>query len=132
MEEIKEKANYCLKCPIKPCSNKGCPLGNDIPLFIEAVKQENYKKAYQILSETTVLESICGRICPHSKQCEGGCVRGIKSNSVSIGELEALVGDIAIKENYKIAEPNKTNSDKKIAIIGGGPAGLTASAFLLK
>ena len=77
MEQIKEKSNYCLNCPIKPCSNKGCPLGNDIPLFIEAVKQENYKKAYQILSETTVLESICGRICPHSKQCaslkQGSC-----------------------------------------------------------
>ena len=118
MEEIIEKANHCLKCPVKPCSNKGCPLGNNIPMFIQAVKQENYKKAYEILSETTVLESICGRICPHSKQCEGVCVRGIKTNSVSIGELEALVGDIAIKENYKIAEPNKTNSDKKIAIIG--------------
>lgn len=132
MEEIKEKANYCLKCPVKPCSNKGCPLGNNIPLFIEAVKEEDYKKAYQILSETTVLESICGRICPHSKQCEGSCVRGIKSKPVSIGELEAFVGDIAIKEKYKIAEPNKTNLNKKIAIIGGGPAGLTASAFLLK
>ena len=130
--EVKENANYCLNCPAKPCSNKGCPLGNDIPSFIKAVKEENYKKAYEILSETTVLQAICGRICPHKKQCEGSCVRGIKSNSVNIGELEAFVGDIAIKENYSLGTPNKEKSDKKIAIIGGGPAGLTASAFLLR
>ena len=77
MEKIKENASYCLNCPVKPCSNKGCPLGNDIPGFINAVKQEDYKKAYEILSETTVLQAICGRICPHTKQCEGACVRGI-------------------------------------------------------
>lgn len=132
MDEIKGKVNYCLSCPVKPCSNKGCPLGNNIPGFIKAIKEEDYKKAYEILSETTVLQAICGRICPHTKQCEGSCVRGIKSNSVSIGELEAFIGDIAIKEKYKIAEPNKQNRYKKIAVVGGGPAGLTASAFLLK
>lgn len=132
MEEIKEKSEYCLNCKIKPCSNKGCPLGNDIPTFIRAIKEENYKKAYEILSETTVLEAVCGRICPHTKQCEGSCVRGIKSKPVSIGELETFVGDISIKENYKITQNNTSNKNKKIAIIGGGPAGLTASAFLLK
>ena len=132
MEQIKEKSNYCLNCPIKPCSNKGCPLGNDIPGFINAVKQEDYKKAYEILSETTVLQAICGRICPHTKQCEGSCVRGIKSKSVNIGELEAYIGDIAIKENYTISKTSTENKNKKIAIVGGGPAGLTASAFLLK
>ena len=132
MEHIKENSNYCLNCPIKPCSNKGCPLGNDIPGFINAVKQEDYKKAYEILSETTVLQAVCGRICPHTKQCEGSCIRGIKSNPVSIGELEAFVGDIAIKENYTISKTSTENKNKKIAIVGGGPAGLTASAFLLK
>lgn len=132
MEQIKEKSNYCLNCQIKPCSNKGCPLGNDIPGFIKAVKEENYKKAYEILSETTVLQAICGRICPHAKQCEGSCVRGIKSSAVSIGELEAFVGDIAIKENYKLAETPEQQKNKKIAIVGGGPAGLTASSVLLK
>lgn len=132
MEQIKEKANYCLNCPVKPCSKKGCPLGNDIPGFIKAVKEENYKKAYEILSETTVLQAVCGRICPHTKQCEGSCVRGIKSNPVSIGELETFIGDMAIKENYELATPNNNNKNKKIAIVGGGPAGLTASAFLLK
>ena len=132
MEEIKEKANYCLNCPVKPCSNKGCPLNNNIPEFIRAIKEEDIKKAYDILSETTVLESICGRICPHMKQCEGSCVRGIKGSPVNIGDLEAYVGDIAIKNGYKISEINRKNMNKKIAIVGGGPAGITASAFLLK
>ena len=132
MEEIKEKANYCLNCPVKPCSNKGCPLNNNIPEFIKAIKEEDIKKAYDILSETTVLESICGRICPHMKQCEGSCVRGIKGSPVNIGDLEAYVGDIAIKNGYKILEINRKNMNKKIAIVGGGPAGITASAFLLK
>lgn len=132
MEDIKEKVDYCLNCPIKPCSNKGCPLGNDIPSFIKAMKEEDYKKAYEILSKTTVLQPVCGRICPHTKQCEGSCVRGIKSHPVSIGELEAFVGDIAIKEKYQISKINTVHKDKKVAIIGGGPAGLTASAFLLK
>ena len=84
MESLEEKINYCLNCPVKPCSNKGCPLGNNIPEFIKAMKEENYKKAYNVLSETTVLESICGRICPHMKQCQCSCVRGIKSKPVSI------------------------------------------------
>ena len=132
MQKIEEKANYCLNCPVKPCSNKGCPLGNKIPGFIKAIKEEDYKKAYEILSETTVLEAVCGRICPHTKQCEGSCVRGIKSNPVSIGEMETFIGDISIKENYKISEKNIENQDKKIAIVGGGPAGITAAAFLLK
>ena len=133
-KEIEEKSNYCLNCPVKPCSRNGCPLGNNIPGFIKAIKEEDYKKAYEILSETTVLEAICGRICPHTKQCEGSCVRAIKSNSVSIGDLEAFIGDISIKENYKIATEvhNSQRKNKKIAIVGGGPSGLTAAAFLLK
>lgn len=131
-EKNKEEAEYCLNCPVKPCSNKGCPLGNDIPQFIKAVKEEEYEKAYEILSKTTVLEAVCGRICPHMKQCEGSCVRGIKSEPVNIGELEAFIGDKAIEYNYKIGEKNDKNKNKKIAIVGGGPAGLTASAFLLK
>ena len=114
MEEIKEKSNYCLNCPVKPCSNKGCPLGNDIPGFIKAIKEKDYKKAYEILSETTVLEAVCGRICPHTKQCEGSCVRGIKSKPVSIGDLEAFVGDISIRENYKITTEIPNNKNKKI------------------
>ena len=90
VEKIKEKVNYCLNCKVKPCSKKGCPLHNNIPEFIEALKKEEYLDAYKILSETTVLSGICGKICPHDKQCQGSCVRGIKGEPVSIGDLENL------------------------------------------
>ena len=130
IDEINEKANYCLNCKVKPC-HKGCPLGNNIPDFIKCVKSGMYEDAYNVLLETTVLQSICGRICPHEKQCQGSCVRGIKSTPVSIGDLEAFVGDIAIKNNYKIKKTD-INNGKKVAIIGGGPAGLTCAAFLAK
>ena len=129
-KEIESKINMCLNCKMKPCSLKGCPLNNNIPDFIRAIKEEKYEKAYEILTETTVLPSICGRICPHFKQCMGSCVRGIRGKPVEIGALEAFVGDMAIKNNYKIKK-QKLNH-KKIAIIGGGPAGLTAAAFLAK
>ncbi len=131
-EEIQEKVDYCLNCKIKPCSNKGCPLNNDIPTFIRLIKEEKYEEAYDILTQTTVLPSICGRICPHEKQCMGSCVRGIKGKPVSIGELEAFIGDMAIEKGYRIKKENGDYSKKKIAIIGGGPAGLTAAAFLAK
>ena len=126
-EEIRK---YCLSCKNKPCTNNGCPLGNSIQEFIH---EEDYKKAYEILCETTVLPAVCGRICPHEKQCQGSCIRGIKGEPVSIGKMESLIGDISIKENYKILK-NIDNSliDKRIAIVGGGPAGLTCAAFLAK
>ncbi len=130
MYNIKEKAEYCLNCKMKPCSIKGCPLNNIIPEFIDAIKQQNYRKAYEILLETTVFPSVCGRICPHYKQCMGSCVRGIKGEPVNIGTLEAFVGDFAIDNNYKMTKENIQS--KKIAIIGGGPAGLTAAAFLAR
>ena len=144
INEAKEKANYCLNCKVKPCSLKGCPLGNNIPEFIKQVKEENYFEAYKILSETTVLQGVCGRICPHKKQCQGSCVRGIKGEPVAIGDLEAFTFDKAITEQghsllecYKNEitenkEKNEELSSKKVAVIGGGPAGLTCSAFLAK
>lgn len=131
MNSIVEKANYCLNCKVKPCS-KGCPLGNDIPSFIAEVKKGEYKKAYEILCKTTVLSPICGRICPHKSQCEGSCVRGIKGESVSIGELEAFVGDIAIKENYEIPMLENDSKDEKIAVIGAGPAGISCATYLAR
>lgn len=135
MENIKEKINYCLHCKVKPCSKKGCPLNNDIPEFIEALKEEDYRKAYKILCQTTVLPGVCGRICPHQKQCQGSCVRGIKGEPVSIGELEAYAFDKAMENNYTLKEMLECEvkkSNKKVAIIGGGPSGLTAAAFLAK
>ena len=152
MEEINEKANYCLNCKVKPCSLKGCPLGNQIPNFIAQIKEGNYEEAYRILSETTVLPGICGRICPHKKQCQGSCVRGIKGEPVSIGDLEAFVFDKVTNNGYSltkcwekglnenrtvttnsvIKDTTKAINNKKVAVIGGGPAGLTCSAFLAK
>ncbi len=137
--EIKEKANYCLNCKAKPCSQKGCPLGNNIPEFIKQIKEEDYNKAYKILCETTVLSGICGRICPHNKQCQGSCVRGIKGEPVSIGNLEAFVFDKVLEDENSLLncynegmQENKAYRNKKVAVIGGGPAGLTCSAFLAK
>ena len=132
-QKIQEKSNYCLNCKLKPCSNKGCPLNNNIPEFIKQIKEENYEKAYKILSETTVLQPICGRICPHKKQCEGSCVRGIKGEAVSIGEMETFIGDYAIENNLQIEKNIDANmQNKKVAIIGGGPSGLTCAAFLAR
>lgn len=128
MENIKEKSEYCLNCKVKPCS-KGCPLGNNIPEFIKNIKEEKYKEAYDTLLETTVLQAVCGRICPHEKQCQGSCVRGKIGEPVSIGELEAFVGDMAIEQSWKISK-SESNLNKKVAIVGGGPAGITAAAFL--
>lgn len=136
-EEINKKSNYCLNCKMKPCSIKGCPLGNNIPEFIKAIREEDYSKAYKILLKTTVLPGICGTICPHQKQCQGSCVRGIKGEPVSIGELEALTFNKIIEKGITLKgcwkeEIEKNKSNKKVAVIGGGPAGLTASAFLAK
>lgn len=136
-EEIKEKAEYCLNCQDPQC-RIGCPLGNHIPDFIAQVKQGDYQKAYEILCETTVLPAICGRICPHQKQCQGKCIRGIKGEPVSIGEIEKTIGEWALEKEdsllncyLKQGMPKEPNG-KKIAVIGGGPAGLTASGFLRK
>lgn len=134
-EEIKSKTEYCLNCPVKPCSTKGCPLNNNIPEFIKLTKEGKIKEAYRILSETTVLPAICGRICPHEKQCQGKCVRGIKGEPVSIGEIEVFIAnenlddENSLKEAWK-SEIEENNTNKKVAVIGSGPSGLTCAAFL--
>ena len=128
MENIIDEANRCLNCKVKPCQ-KACPLGNDIPSFIKQVKENNLEEAFKILTKTTVLGAICGRVCPHFKQCMGSCVRGIKSEPINIGNLETYVFDNALQENYKIETTNKLEG-KKVAVIGGGPSGLTCAAFL--
>ena len=128
--KIEELASYCLNCKTKPCT-KGCPLGNNIPDVINFVKQEKYIEAYKELSKTTIIPSICGRICPHSKQCQGKCTRGIKGEPVQIGKIETFIGDFALKNNIKYEK--RDNYDKySVAIIGAGPAGLTAATFLAR
>ena len=130
MNDFKELVNYCLNCPTKPCK-KGCPLENDIPKFIKLAKEDRFLEAFSVLSETTVLSSICGRICPFNRQCEGNCVRRLKGEPVQIGKIEAIIGDNAINENYPIFSEIKENN-KNVAIVGAGPAGLTCAAFLRK
>jgi len=131
MENLQNKTEYCLNCKNKPCQ-LGCPLGNDIPEFIRLAKEHKYKEAYEALSKTTVMPFICGKICPKSKQCQGKCIRGIKGQPVSIGEIENAIGEMAIQNKwYEDVEKPATNG-KKIAIIGAGPAGITASIWLAK
>lgn len=132
-DNIKQKAEYCLNCKNPQCRT-GCPLGNNIPAFIQKVKEDNLEEAYKILCETTAIPAICGRICPHQKQCQGKCIRGIKSEPVSIGEIEAYVGDWALNNTNSLLNCCKDiqEKNKKVAVIGGGPSGLTAAVFLKK
>lgn len=132
-DNIKQKAEYCLNCKNPQCRT-GCPLGNNIPAFIQKVKEDNLEEAYKILCETTAIPAICGRICPHQKQCQGKCIRGIKSEPVSIGEIEAYVGDWAFNNTNSLLNCCKDiqEKNKKVAVIGGGPSGLTAAVFLRK
>jgi len=132
MEEIKEKAEYCLNCKNKPCSIKGCPMQTKIPEFITEIKNENLEKAYNILQENNICSYICSLICPQEEQCEGSCIRGIKSNPTSIGELEKFVNEWAIENNYEIKLNKKESNGKKVAIIGSGPAGLECASQLLQ
>ena len=128
LENIKKQAEYCLNCKTKPCMT-GCPLQNNIPDFIKYIKEEKYEEAFRVLSDTTIFEVICGRICPQKSQCEGSCVRGIKGDSVNIGELETFVGDYAIEKiNTRVIESK--DDSKRIAIIGSGPSGLAALYYL--
>lgn len=128
LEEIKEQADYCLNCKTKPCK-AGCPLQNNIPDFIKAIKERKYEEAFKVLLDTTIFEPICGRICPQESQCEKNCVRGIKGKSVHIGELEAFVGDYALA-NIKLPIKEAKEESKRIAIIGSGPSGLACSYYL--
>ena len=130
MKKIEEIRSYCLNCKNSQCRIKGCPLDNCIPEFIHEIDS---KKAYEILCNTTVLPAICGRICPHEKQCEGNCIRGIKGEPVSIGAMEAYIGDLSIENNYELSiEVDERAKDKSVAVIGSGPAGLTCAAFLAR
>ncbi len=135
--KIKENIDYCLNCKPRPCAVKGCPLGNNISEFIQEMKKDNLKEAYKILSKTTVLPAICGKICPHTKQCQGSCIRGIKGNPVEIGLLEAELANKFVKNENVLTliyenEKEEKYANKKVAVIGGGPAGLTCAAFLAK
>ena len=129
MNSILEKANYCASCVTKPCQ-VGCPFNNDITSFIKDIKSEDYEHAYRVLCQTTVLPAVCGRVCPYDKQCQGACVKKVSYDAVRIGELEAFIGDLSIKNNWSIVRNDCPKRWEKVAIVGGGPSGLVCAAFL--
>ena len=129
-EEALSEAARCLSCP-RPRCVEGCPVGIAIPEFIKHVKENDIAKAYEVITNSSSLPAVCGRVCPQEKQCESMCVRGIKGEAVSIGALERYVADFAIKN--ELASANKLESNgKKVAIVGAGPAGLTCAGDLAK
>ena len=129
-EEAMKEASRCLHCKIPRCV-EGCPVNIMIPEFIAALKEDDIKKAYDIISETSSLPAICGRVCPQEKQCEAKCVKGIKGDAIAIGSLERYVADEAIKNNFTTMVKVPKNN-KKVAIVGSGPAGLTCAGDLAK
>ncbi len=129
-EEAMCEATRCINCKNAQCI-KGCPVAINIPGFIEKVKEGDIAAAYQVISEASALPAVCGRVCPQESQCEGKCIRGIKGEPVSIGKLERFVADWARENNIK-PEGAKEKKDKKVAVIGSGPSGLTCAGDLAK
>lgn len=125
--EVKIAASKCETCVTKPCQI-GCPLNIDIPEFIENVKNNNYGEAFKVLCKSTVLPSVCGKICPVDKQCQGSCAKKVSYDPVEIGKTESYVGDLAVENGWKL--PRKSKKKERIAVIGSGPSGLTCAGFL--
>ena len=125
-EQVKLEASRCLNCKNPQCV-KGCPVNIQIPDFIKALKEDNIELAGEIIRQTSMLPSVCGRVCPQERQCEGKCVLGIKGDAIAIGALERYVGDNTAAKQVEIKP-----SGKKVAIIGSGCAGITAAADLRK
>ncbi len=129
LEEAEREAERCLNCK-NPLCMKGCPVEINIPAFIQKIKEGDILEAGKILTKYTSLPAVCGRVCPQETQCEGKCILGIKGEPVAIGKLEKFVGDYLLENNLEINIPEKNNH--KIAVIGSGPAGLTAAGDLAK
>lgn len=125
-EQVKLEASRCLHCKNPRCV-QGCPVNIQIPDFIQAIKDDDLEKAGEIIRQTSMLPSVCGRVCPQERQCEGQCVLGIKGEAVAIGALERYVGD-----NTNAELPEIKPSGKKVAVIGSGCAGMTAACDLRK
>ena len=129
-EQAIDEANRCLNCKNMPCVD-GCPVKIHIPEFIAKIKEGEFEEAYQIITKSSSLPAVCGRVCPQETQCESKCVRGIKGESVGIGRLERFVADW--HNTFSNEEPAKPQSNgHKVAIVGSGPSGLTCAGDLAK
>lgn len=130
LEQAVDEANRCLNCKNKPCVG-GCPVAIDIPAFIAKIKEQDMEGAYEILSRSSSLPAVCGRVCPQETQCESKCVRGIKGEPVAIGRLERFVADYHMQHSKTEIKTPESNG-KKVAVIGAGPSGLTCAGDLAK
>ena len=129
-EQAVDEAERCLNCKNKPCVG-GCPVSIDIPAFISKIKERDFEGAYQIISKSSALPAVCGRVCPQESQCESKCVRGIKGEPVAIGRLERFVADW--HNAHATEKPVRPESNgHKCAIIGAGPSGLTCAGDLAR
>ncbi len=129
-EEAKKEASRCLNCANPRCV-KGCPVNIRIPEFIQAIKENDMQKAYEVIQASSSLPAVCGRVCPQEKQCEAMCIKGFKGDAISIGALERYVADYA-RENKLSLIKEISPKDKKIAVIGAGPSGLSCAGELAK
>jgi len=129
-EEAMKEAQRCINCKNAKCI-AGCPVAIDIPGFVSKVKEGNFEESFHIISESSALPAICGRVCPQESQCEGKCICGIKGEPVSVGKLERFVADWARGKGLKPPAPAASNG-RKVAVIGAGPAGLTCAGDLAK
>ncbi|NKE64321.1 NADPH-dependent glutamate synthase [Ramlibacter sp. RBP-2] len=130
LEEALRESERCLLCPDEPCIS-GCPVGINIPGFIQKIGEKNLRGAYDILTSTNLLPSICGRVCPQENQCEGVCTVGESLEAVAIGRLERFVGDTAIKEGWSNV-PYIERNRFRVGIVGSGPAGMACAADMAK
>ena len=129
-EQALDEAQRCLHCKHKPCVS-GCPVGINIPDFIQKVAEGDFEGAYQIITQQSSLPAVCGRVCPQETQCESKCVRGIKGEPVAIGRLERFVADWH-NANVKEAPQKPESNGHKVAVVGSGPSGLTCAGDLAK
>ena len=128
MSEAINEARRCLNCA-RPTCRTGCPIANNIPQFIRALSEGNIGLAYETIAERSNLPAICGRVCPHERQCEAHCVLTKNKHGIEIGSLEMFIADFAHENNLKPLPPS-TGKRGKVAVIGSGPAGLSVAEYL--
>ena len=129
-EDALREAERCLMCPDQPCV-RGCPVGIDIPGFIQKLGEKNFHGAYDVITGTNLLPAVCGRVCPQESQCEGVCTVGDSLEPVAIGRLERFIGDMAIEQGW-VNVPYIEREPHRVAIVGSGPSGMACAADMAK